>query len=517
MSDDAMAVGAALARAADPGALRRTLARLGEVTVRETHGSTVFLVGDRAYKLRKPMNANGADLRTLGARFRAGARDLELGMALAPGIVIGTLSVVPSGDGEDYLLTPSAEAEAIDALVEMARYDEADTMRERLRRHTLTGAQARAVGAKMATFHRAAARVPGGVDYRAVLNRNVEALMRLAGDHLAPAQWFGLQRFAAAFLLGWAEVLRARAAAGTVIDAHGDLRTEHVLIEGSRVRVVDRPEFDVLRRCDVADELGTLLVDLADQGAPPEVAAAVLSGYSEAGGALPPDALVAFFGSYRAQVRARVALVRAAELADEPAASERAHALRLLALSQRLGWQARGPLLLLVTGPAAAGRSTLATALAEASGLRILSSDVVRGEGTTEPPDHSPEARYGVYAELAERAGDGRATIVDATFGDHEARRTFTEGLGAPRAETLLVIECTAPTADRTDRAARRSAPQTGAPDDRAEEAANQSRTFTSMDAHAGRLSIDTQAPIGLQVEAVASWLDSLLATGRAG
>lgn len=502
--------------AADPAILRRSLERVGEVTVRETHGSTIFLVGDRVFKLRKPVHFDYVDLRSAGARAQASRRDLELGQALAPGIVLGSRSVVPSADGTGYVIAPADASGAIDHVVEMRRYDDADTMRGRLGRQALTLMQARAVGVVLAEFHRGAKQIPSGVDHREVVDRNFEALLPLAGGVLGAIEWLALQRFASAFLIGWADVLKARAAAGAVVDGHGDLRAEHVLIEGERVRIVDRLEIDPLRACDVADELGTLLADLEDLGAPAEVGRAVLAGYREAGGMPQPDALTAFFGAYRAQMRAKVTLLRAAQLTGDAAASATEHALGLLRLSRHLGWRARGPLLLLVTGPAASGKSTLAAALAEASGFRVLSSDAIRREADgASGDDYSLAARARVYGELARRAGDGRPAIIDATFGEPALRRAFDDGVEQHGVEPPLVIECHAPVGERVARATLRAAAGTSDSDAGADEAQAQAATFTSVNPPGGQLWIDTLAPIAMQVDTVSSWLDSLLATGR--
>src|SRR5690606_10986878 len=93
---------------------------------------------------------------------------------------------------------------------------------------------------------------------------------------------------------------------------HGDLRAEHVL-PGPPTRIVDRLEFSrALREIDVADELAFLAMDLTALGAP-EAARTLIAAYRQAGGDPGDDALIAFHAVYRAQVRAKVALLRAAQ------------------------------------------------------------------------------------------------------------------------------------------------------------------------------------------------------------
>ena len=81
------------------------------------------------------------------------------------------------------------------------------------------------------------------------------------------------------------------------------------------------------------------------------------------------DELLSFYTAYRAWVRAKVACLRAGEL-PEGSARQRLleHARTLAALGERFAWRARGPLVIVVGGGAAAGETSLAEAISAASG-----------------------------------------------------------------------------------------------------------------------------------------------------
>lgn len=503
---------------ADPAALRDSLARAGDdVVVRETHCSIVFLVGDRAYKLRRPVLFDFVDQRSAEVRADMCRRDVELNAILASGLVLGVCSVVPCADGTGYLLELDHDPEAIDHVVEMRRFDESDTMSGLVERGALTLRQASKAGARLAPFHRHAATHREGIDYRALIDRNFEALLPLAEDLVPALELLALQRFAAAFLIEWADVLEARATTGSVVEGHGDLRAEHVLFESDEVLIIDRLEFDALRVVDVADELGFLLMDLGDLTGAADLGSAVVAGYREAEGAAQPEALLAFFGAYRAQVRAKVALLRSAQ-PEVDAGDQRERARGLLALSDRLGWRSRGPLLLLVTGPPASGKSTLAAALGHASGLPVLSSDAIRSEGNgAGSPDYGTDGRAAIYAELGRRADLEQAVVVDASFGDLALQSAFSGQLNSNGAQVPLVVECRLPADVREARAGARLTRGDSDSDAGPEVARELGERFVAMrgvgaDAH---LAVDTGASVALQVDEVASWLDSLLAAGR--
>ena len=144
--------------------------------------------------------------------------------------------------------------------------------------------------------------------------RNLDELQPLVSGEAGRAVR-SARRFGAAFVRRHRDELDRRARRGRVRDGHGDLRAEHVLVEGDEVTIVDRLEFDpALRRVDVADDLAFLVMDLESLGAP-EVAADIVSAYRAAGGDPGDDELLAFFAAYRALVRAKVALLRRAERA----------------------------------------------------------------------------------------------------------------------------------------------------------------------------------------------------------
>ena len=64
--------------------------------LRETHISWVFLVGDRAYKLKKPVTLPFVDYGTVERRRAMCEEEVRLNRRLAPDIYLGTRAVVPT-------------------------------------------------------------------------------------------------------------------------------------------------------------------------------------------------------------------------------------------------------------------------------------------------------------------------------------------------------------------------------------------------------------------------------------
>ena len=439
--------------------------RAETVEVRETHISWVFLVGDRAYKLKKPVTLPFVDYGTAERRRSMCEEEVRLNRRLAPDVYLGTRAVVPTAGG--VALAPAGAPDAIDHVVEMRRFDEARTLAARVSHGGEYYPALMEVGRRLAAFH-AEADAPGGSHATSALHaafaENVDTLLEHSPDDAFACQVAALARFTEAFFTSRRSELEARAAAGRVRDGHGDLRAEHVLLEHG-VEVVDCLEFDpALRIVDAGCDLAFLLMDLEALGSP-AAARAVLNGYRRAGGDPGDDALLAFFSTYRALVRAKVALVRATQSADQ--ARLIGYARARIGLAERFAWRARQPGLVIFAGLSATGKTRLASALCTRSGLRHLNSDPVRKRllGLA-PAARAGAAAYGesfnrrTYAELGrlarqelERSG---GVLVDATFRRAADRVAFLGELGG-LPEASVVVECLAPATVRLERARRRS------------------------------------------------------------
>ena len=237
----------------------------------------------------------------------------------------------------------------------------------------------------------------------------------------------------------------------------------------------------------------------------------------------PDRTALSFFAAHRAFVRRKVALIAAAEHDGERSAALVAQAGSMGALAERLCWRARGPLALVVCGPGASGKSTLAAELSRHSGLAIVSSDAVRKSAAGLPPSaragpelYSASANRRTYELLARRAqgalarGDG--VIIDATCRSRRDRSILLEGLercDVPR----LVVRCEIPLAVAHQRARQRMSDPLRASDADPAVVTMQYRSFEPLDELQPRelLGLDAALPLDAQAELVTGALDRLL------
>lgn len=495
--------------------------RPAKVEVVETHVSWVFLAGDLVYKLKRPVRFPFLDYSTPERRRRMCEEEVRLGRRLAPSLYLGVRPIVRR-DGGLALGRPGG-ADAVEHAVELRRFREERTLASMLARGESASAAVEGVARRLAAFHAKAEPAPGAfgpAHVMATVTENFATMLRFAPD-LGELELAAAHRFAVAFVHARRESIDARSSSGSVRDGHGDLRAEHVIVDDG-IEVFDPIEFDPdLRRIDVAADLAFLVMDLAATGRE-DLARGLVEHYREAGGDCGDDRLLEFYAAYRAWVRAKVAMLRADGLTVGSPQRDAAHdeAARLAALARRFAWRARGPLLLLVCGAAATGKTTLARVAANVAGLPLLSSDVIRKElAGLAPTDRAVDALYDeemnlrTYAELGARAagalGAGGGAVVDATFRRRAHRDAFAGAAGGQSAAALYV-ECRMPESLAVERATRRLHDQSRVTDAGPELAGHQVREFEALDeVAAGRhLTLRSDQPLPAQIDELEAALD---------
>mgnify|MGYP006282247239 CR=1 FL=1 len=271
----------------------------------ETHMSWVFLTEFHAYKLKKPIRTRWLDHTTIDARKSACETELELNRRLAPDVYLAVVPVVDSDRG----LRVEADGEPVDWLVKMRRLPEERMLDACIEHGEVREAEVDAVASVLSDFYERTESAPlPGTDYVRRLNSDIESKRksleqpryRLASaDIRAVAE--GLERWADEFR----EILEVRSS--KVVDAHGDLRPEHVCLESAPV-IIDCLEFDrSLRLLDPVSELSFLALECERLGAD-WIGDHLLDAYRKSTGDDFPPPLVRFYKSYHALVRAAVAV-----------------------------------------------------------------------------------------------------------------------------------------------------------------------------------------------------------------
>jgi len=439
------------------------------VVVRQTHISVVFLAGERAYKVKKPLDLGFLDFTTLERRRRFCHEEVRLNRRLAPQVYLGVLPVTRDADG----VRLGGAGEVVDYAVEMVRLPDERTFEAHLHRGELSADLLGRLAHRLARFHAEAASGPEVSrwgDLATVAGNTRENFTQVepyVGQTVSPTVFARLRDLTEAELARLGGLMEDRADRHVPRDTHGDLHLNHVYSfpEAAAPRdlvVVDCIEFNErFRFADPVADIAFLDMDLRFRGRP-DLATAFGEAYLAASGDEEGRALLPFYSAYRAVVRGKVDGfgTREAEIpaAQRDALAERARSYFLLALGL-LAPPPERPALILSAGLPGTGKSLLARWLAESLGFEAVVTDVVRKAlaGLSPTADaaapldqgiYSPDWTERTYAEALRRTEallrDGRRVVVDATFGDDARRRAFLALADACRVPALLLV-CQAP------------------------------------------------------------------------
>ena len=413
----------------------------------ETACNRVYLAGDTAWKVKRPVDLGYVDFTTLERRREAAEREIAFNSPAAPDIYRRVHTVTRSGDR----LELDGGGPAVDYVVEMRRFDEGSVLSARP--GSVDGSLAEALGREISRLHAVAPLRPegGGADGLAyTIDSNAHLLTGLA-DRLGRDAVEAVIATTAGRFADAAGVLEARRRAGFTRRCHADLHLGNILLEDGRPVLFDCIEFnDRLSDIDIQYDLAFLLMDL-DFRNRRDAACRVLDAWldeaarREGEGLREGLAVLPLMLSVRAVVRAHV---EANSGHDEGGRAYLAAALRHL--------HPEPPRLFAVGGMSGTGKTTLARAVAPqlgaSPGAVVLRSDEVRKRlSGVAPTDRLPPGAYApgmsdrvhaaLFAEATSLLAAGRSVILDATFLDPEHRGAaadLADRLGLPFAAVWL-------------------------------------------------------------------------------
>ena len=419
-----------------------------DVTIVQTHISYVAIAPPYVYKVKKPVDLGFLDFTTLERRRHYCEQEVALNQRLCTAIYEGVVPISRTADG----LALEDDSDVVEVAVKMRKLSDAGFADAQLERGVLTAHDLDRVAAKLQSFYEAQESSPkiaaaGRTEQlRVNTDENFEQTEDHVGTLLSRPAYDTIRYATNRFYDQQGDLLNRRRAGGHIVDAHGDLRLEHVHLTPERVCIYDCIEFNErFRHIDVANDIGFLAMDLDLHGRPDLAHHLVVHMVR---GLRDPDLprLVNFYKSYRAYVRGKVEGMRSLE--DEVPPDEQAKSTKRArtAYQWALRYMVAGsqPLVVAVMGRVATGKSTVAQALADALGWAAVNSDRVRkeqagvplherGDASTRDALYAADMTEQTYTALfdiaVERGQSGQGTVLDATFSRRAHRDAFRDRL----------------------------------------------------------------------------------------
>lgn len=229
------------------------------VETKETHMSWVFLVDGFVYKLKKPVQNHMIDFRTIKARYQNCREEIRLNKRLAKNIYIGIMPLVVNEKGK---ILAGGKGTLVDWLVKMERVSEKNLLDYVIIHHRKARSRIEETAKLLAVFYKYSPPViMSPVEFRKKLAEEInfiDAQLHQPVFNLPTRVIEPIQQYLVNFLAVHPSMFEKRIQEGKIIEAHGDLRPEHICLP-PQAAVIDSLEFNRgLRIMDIAEELSFL-------------------------------------------------------------------------------------------------------------------------------------------------------------------------------------------------------------------------------------------------------------------
>ncbi|WP_298966616.1 bifunctional aminoglycoside phosphotransferase/ATP-binding protein [uncultured Roseibium sp.] len=438
----------------------------------DTHANVVFLVGSKAYKVKRDVKYPFLDYSTLALREEACKAEITFNKPNAPQVYLKARAITENADGT---LSFDGNGPSIDWAVEMNRFERRDELDVQAGKAPFSDALCEDLADMMLAAHDEAP-VRDGVAFYEELATYVEQNDAAFHEHpdLFPTEDVRhLTETSRTTLSSLRDLILRRGDQKLIRRCHGDAHLRNIVLIHTKPVLFDAVEFsDSIATGDIFYDLAFLLMDLWERGQP-SAANRVFNRYLDKSRLDEhPEGLAAlpFFMMMRAAIRSKIAASAALAQSDpnlrqgqqEQARKYFRYSLEFLspALTR----------LVAVGGLSGTGKTTLAYALAptigRAPGARVLRTDVIRKkilnipESEKAPPEtYTLEASNEVYHVVDDTIqcilAAGHSAMFDAVFASESERRRIEDIANRVEAD-FQGLWLTAPEATLKERVAQR-------------------------------------------------------------
>jgi aminoglycoside phosphotransferase family enzyme/predicted kinase len=424
----------------------------------QTHVSYVFLTGDYAYKVKKPVNFGFLDFSTLERRQHFCLEELRMNQPIAPDIYLEVLPITQTGD--KFVL--SGGDRAVEYALKMCQFPQDALFSNLFEQGKLTEAHMEELGRIVAQFHAKAVtndyiRSFGEVSkVREALDENYHQTAKYIGGPQTQQQYQETKDFSDRFFEQREDLFATRRENDRIRECHGDLHLRNICLWQDKIQLFDRIEFnEPFRFVDVIYDVAFAVMDLEARGRK-DFGNAFLNTYIEQTGDWEGLQVLPLYLSRQAYVRAKVNSF----LLDDSGVPEDAkqEAATVASNYYRQAWEYAKPKqgqLILMSGLSGSGKTTVARHLARHLGAIQIRSDAVRKHLAGIPLEQKggdelytsamSEKTYNRLLELGLLlASQGFSVILDAKYDRLALRQDVIDRAKASHLP-VKIVHCTAP------------------------------------------------------------------------
>ena len=411
--------------------------RVKSVTVRQSHIAVLFLVGDKAYKLKRAVLYPEADLSTPEKRRLACVREMKRSAVYAPGLVEKIESVRRLDNGK--IVIGGTAGKEVDTILVMRRISDSCLLDHLLPRKSFDRFETMDLAEKLADLHQKAKVLKNkwGTDtVKKLVLENEAVLSCFCPDLFDKKKIDDLTRKSLQILAEQSSLIRLRQKSGAVRKCHGDLLLSNIGFENGTFLLFSPIEYNENLCCiDTLYDLADLLMDLEVRGLR-RLTNILFNHYMAHTNDIGGFPLLPLYQALRAARRAAVCAKKATLLHGWDKRRVVKEARRYFDLARHFvsGHQ---PVLIACGGLSGSGKSRVARELGglldPAPGAVILRDDIVKKQimglaptDTFDKANDTPAFAEVVYDVLRQQAKTalavGSCVILDALFYDPKER-----------------------------------------------------------------------------------------------
>ena len=440
------------------------------IQVIQTHASVVFLTGEYAYKIKKPVDFGFLDYSTLQKRKHFLTEELRMNQAIAAELYLEVLPIYCLNDD----LNLSGKGEIIDYMLKMRQFPQDCLFLQLFKAGKLTESHLEDLGKVVADFHQNTKtndyiRRFGDIEViKKSIDENYQRTQRYIGIVQTQKQYDETKQFTDDYFTSRKEIFEQRKKQDKIRECHGDLHLKNICLWNNKIQLFDRIEFnEEFRFVDVMFDVAFTVMDLEARNRP-DFSNIFLNTYLENTGDWEGLQVLPIYLSRQAYVRAKVNSM----LLDDPdvSAAEKQEARQTATNYYQLAWQytqQHQGQIILMSGLSGSGKTTVAKYLGKHIQGILIRSDAVRKHLAGIPLTESGgDDLYGqtmthqTYHQLINLgqllARQGFAVILDATFDRHLWRQEVMDMVEKNNLP-LTILHCEAPLEILRDRLAQRS------------------------------------------------------------
>ncbi|MDB9942390.1 AAA family ATPase [Pseudomonadales bacterium] len=427
----------------------------------ETHISWIVLLGEYAYKIKKPLNLGFLNYSTLALRKFYCAEEIRLNRRTAKDLYLQVVAI--SGTAAAPVVTAidsgqQSTAEVFEYAVKMRRFPQSQLLTALAQHDQLNETVVESLARTIARFHLSLAktvpeafqprdRIQGPVldNFRHLLALALPERRQLLTD---------LQRWSETEYQRLEACLQRRCEQGNIRECHGDLHLDNILFDGQQCIVFDCIEFNpALYWIDTASDFAFTAMDLQIR-THADHARQLLNEYLALTGDYDMLHVFHYYLVYRALVKAKVHAIQAGQSRGQAIHEHHDQCWRYLRRAQDYCQpEPRG--MVLMCGFSGSGKTTIARQLAQSTGFIHLRSDVERKRLFGLSHDaNSQQLNLNIYTAEADTLTKSRlldlsqeiynagyGVIIDATFIRADWRHSFLS-LARQRSTPIRILQC---------------------------------------------------------------------------